>query len=202
MILDSMARPIRMICIHRIGNTDIEMWFVEIGLHMFSDSMAISIYRYGHAIKKHMYVYIHICAYITVTSLLSIHHPFIIHHPKKKKKKKSSTCSLSYMSDSCYKSKAKANTHDLSMARCHAISATESASPPSKSISVIWYKTVAIFLCVFWHLKCEAVYFLIQVKQFHKVSGKWTLTNFQFANTCHYNLSNTIKSICEVFKPD
>ena len=146
MILDSMARPIRMICIHRIGNTDIEMWFDEIAGP--TDSMAISIYRYSPAIKNVcMYIY----TYTMYVHISQSHHyqfiilsSFIITPPPKKKKKKS-TCSLSYMSDSWYKSKAKANTHDLSMVRCHAISTTESASPPSKSISIIWYKRVAIF---------------------------------------------------------
>ena len=150
MILDSMARPIRMICIHRIGNTDIEMWCDEIaGPTYVFDSMAISIYRYSHSIKNHMYIYIYIYVHISQ----SHHYPFIIlpsiiiepPPPPPPPKKKGNTCSLSYMSDSWYKSKAKANTYDLSMAECHAISTTESASPPPKSISILWYKTVAIF---------------------------------------------------------
>ena len=52
---------------------------------------------------------------------------------------------MSYMSDSWYKSKAKANTYDLSMAGCHAISTTESASPPPKSISTRTTRTPAFW---------------------------------------------------------
>ena len=146
MILDSMARPIRMICIHRIGNTDIEMWCDEIaGPTYVFDSMAISIYIDIAILSKTICIYIYIYVHISQ----SHHYPFIIlpsiiiEPPPPQKK--GNTCSLSYMSDSWYKSKAKANTYDLSMAGCHAISTTESASPPPKSISILWYKTVAIF---------------------------------------------------------
>ena len=129
MILDSMARPIRMACIHRIGNTDIEMWCDEIAGPTYGFLIAwlylyIDITMLSKNICMYIYIYVHISQ--------SHHYPFIIlssfiidpppppppqkKKKKKKKEKKSSTCSLSFMSDSWYKNKAKANTYDLSMA--------------------------------------------------------------------------------------
>ena len=59
MILDSMARPIRIICIYRIGNTDIEMWCHEIAWPTYVfDSMAISTYIWCACITNN-YIIIH-----------------------------------------------------------------------------------------------------------------------------------------------
>ena len=129
MILDSMARPTRIICIYRIGNMDIEMWCDEIAgpTCMFFDSMAISTYIW--------------CACITTITSLSIHHPFNSHHrppPKKKKNKKKNKVAWPI----CL-------ILDIKARPIHMIYTTESASPPPISIPIMWYKSMAIFFMCF-----------------------------------------------------
>ena len=147
MILDSMARPIRMACIHRIGNTDIEMWCDEIAGPTYGFLIAwlylyIDITMLSKNICMYLYIYVHISQ--------SHHYPFIILSsfiidppPQKKKKKRKKrkvvhvACPLCLILDIKTRPRPIHMIYLWRLARCHAISTTESASPPSKSISIL-----------------------------------------------------------------